>query len=155
MADSFSPFWRDTTVPPGWRRGAMRSSAAPVCCALTASSTRSSVAGRPSGVTARTGVDQTPSGVTIGEAALVHGQDVVGRLIDQQHVVPGARQRRPRDPADRTRPDDRDVNDVSSRPPRWRHDSPIRGPGAAVARTRRPRAARANALDAGPARAAR
>ena len=65
MAASFRPFWRDATVPRAWRRGAIRSSAAPVCCALTASSTRSRVAGRPSGVTARTGAVQTPSGVAI------------------------------------------------------------------------------------------
>ena len=62
---SLSPFWSDTTVPRAVKRGAIVSRAAAVCCALTASRTRSSVAGRASGVTARTGTVQAPSGVTI------------------------------------------------------------------------------------------
>ena len=127
MADSFSPFWRETTVPPRVEPG--RDAVERRAGVLRLDGEQHQVERRRQAV-GRDGPDRCrPDAVRRhdGEAALVHGQDVVGRLIDQQHVVPGARQRCPRDPADRTRPDDRDSHaPLSITGPRERQrDGPV------------------------------
>jgi hypothetical protein len=55
MVRSHNPFWQDTIADAGASSGSNRSTAATVCCALTASSTMSSGPSSSSGERASTG----------------------------------------------------------------------------------------------------